>query len=158
MLTLKLLKHSIQFYEEKLQQNHHHTLSHLVRHLHVLFVIRLRLLSMLRREPNILHLREVGSTKQLIHTLQRKLFIQSVIFSNTKDKKAAVLTPFVSGSQNATIAMTAFNDPNTKYAPYGIFVNMIGVVFDTARFMTQCTNDARATLYALSRFVGISDT
>jgi hypothetical protein len=45
-----------------------------------------------------------------------------------------------------------------KYAPYGTVVNMTGVALDTARLCTQCVKDARATLYARRRFVGISET
>jgi hypothetical protein len=44
-----------------------------------------------------------------------------------------ILTPLVSGSQNATIAIVILNVPKMKYAPYGVENSMIGVVFETAK-------------------------
>jgi hypothetical protein len=66
-------------------------------------------------------------------------------------------TPLVSGSQKARIAIVMLIDPNIKYAPYGVERSITGVALETAKLWTQWTNEAKATLYALNRFVGISE-
>ena len=128
------------------------------------------LLGTLRRDAHIVDVGKVGSAEYLVHSFQRDLQagrVVSLYFQGGTTRKSTTaveqarnitrLTPLVSGSQYAATAPTRLMDPKMKYVLYGSSRSISGVVLDTARLCTQCMKDASATVYARSRFVGISE-